>query len=82
MILVTVGINVNNLGYLEERSLCFIELSNGGTEELNKILVGIYIAAVIPENDNQNPLDPINSKAKQVDKKKRKAKRCQQRKLI
>ncbi len=51
--LIIVSIHVTNLGYLKDNSFHFTELFNGGTKELNKILVGLSTAAIIPETDDQ-----------------------------
>ena len=50
--LITIGMYVTNLGYLEDKFLYFTKLSNGNIEELDKILVGLDIAAIISETDN------------------------------
>ncbi len=47
--LVTVGMHVTNLGYLEDRPPYFTELPEGGTEESNRMLIGLDTAAVIPK---------------------------------
>lgn len=60
-IFVKVGMYVTNLGYLEERSPCFTELPDRNTEESNRILIGLDIVAVIPETNDQDPLDLIDS---------------------
>ena len=46
--------HITNLGYLENRSSHFIELSNGNTEELNRILIRLDITAIISETGNQD----------------------------
>lgn len=58
-----------------------MELSDGDIEESNKILVGLDIAIIIPETDNQDLLELIDFKAKRVNKMKKKAERCWQRKI-
>ncbi len=80
-ILITVGIHVTNLGYLEDRPPHFTELLDGSTKESNKMLVRLDIAAIIPETDNQDLLDLIDLEAEWVNKKKEKAERRQQRKI-
>ncbi len=61
--LITFGIHVINLGYLEDGPPCFTELPDSGTEESNRMLVGLDTAAVIPETDDQNLPDLIDSEA-------------------
>ncbi len=51
VILVIVDIHIINLDYLKNRSPHFIELLDGSTEELNKMLVGLDTRTVIPENN-------------------------------
>ena len=63
-ILITIGIYIINLGYLEDRSLYFTELPNDGTEELNRILVWLDIVAVIQKIDIQNLPDIIDLEVK------------------
>ena len=46
---IIVGIHVTNLSYLEDKSLCFIELLDNNTEESNRMLVGQNTAAIILE---------------------------------
>lgn len=41
-----------NLGYLEYKSLYFIELLDSYMEKLNKILIGLNTITIIPEIDN------------------------------
>lgn len=50
--LITVVMHITNLGYLKDRLLHFTEFLDDGTEKLNRILVGLNIAAVILETDN------------------------------
>lgn len=73
--------HVPNLGYLENKSLRFIEFLNSGTEESNKILVRLHTAAVIPKTINQDLLDLIDSEANQANMKKEKAERQRERKI-
>ncbi len=79
--LITVGMHITNLGYLEDGPPCFTELPDGGTEELNRMLVGLDTAAIIPETDDQDLSDLIVSEVEQVNKKKEKAERRRQRKI-
>lgn len=79
--LITVSIHVTNLGYPKDDSLHFIELFNSGTKKSNKILVGLGIAAIIPETDEQVLWDQIESEAERTNKKKEKPERCRQRKI-
>lgn len=79
--LVTVGIYVTNLNYLEDGSFCFMELLDGGTEESNRILVELDTAAVILETDDQNLPDLIDSESEWANKKKKKVERRQQREI-
>lgn len=75
---VTVRMHITNLGYLEDRPLCFIKLPDGGIEEFNKMLVGLDTATIILESDNQDLPDLfelIDLEAKQVNKKKEKVER-------
>ena len=51
-ILITVGIYIINLGYLEDKFPCFIEFSDGNIDKLNRMLVGLDTTAIIPETDN------------------------------
>lgn len=78
---IMVDIHVINLGYLKKGSLRFTKLSNSGTEESNKMLVGLDIAAVISETDDQDLSDLIDLEVKQANKKKKKVERRQQRKI-
>lgn len=50
--LIKIGIYITNLDYLENRPLCFTELLDNSMEELNKILVGLNIAAIISKTNN------------------------------
>ncbi len=79
--LITVGMHITNLGYLEDGPPRFTELPDGGTEESNRMLVGLDIAAVIPKTDDQDLPDLIDSEAKRANKKKEKAERRRQRKI-
>ncbi len=79
--LITVGMCVTNLGYLEDGSRRFTKLPNSGTEESNKMLVELDTAAVIPEADNQDLPDLIDLEAERANKKKEKAERRRQRKI-
>ncbi len=79
--LITVGMHVTNLSYLEDGPPCFTQLPDGGMEESNRILVGVDTAAVIPETNNQDLPDLIDSEAEWVNKKKEKAERRRQRKI-
>ena len=67
---------VINLDYLEDKLLCFRELLDSDTEELNRMLIRLYIAAVILETNNQNLLDLIELETKWANKKKEKAEIC------
>lgn len=58
--LITVGIHVINLIYLENGPLCLTKLPDGGTEESNKMLVGLDIAVIIPNTNKQEPPLSIN----------------------
>ncbi len=80
-ILITVGMHFTNLGYLEDGPPRFMEFPNGGTEELNRMLVGLDTTAVIPETDNQDLPDLIDSEAERANKKKEKAERRRQSKI-
>ena len=73
--LITVGMHVINLGYLENRPPHFRELSDSGMEESNRMLIELKTAAIIPETDDQDLPDLIDSKAEQANKKKEKAER-------
>lgn len=73
---IIVGIHVINLGYLKNRSLCFIKLSDDGTKEINKILIRLNIDVVISETDDQYLLDLIDLKTEQAKKKKKKVEKC------
>ena len=48
---ITVSMHVISLRYLEDGSLYFTELPDSGTEELNRMLVGLDTTAVIPNID-------------------------------
>ena len=74
--LIIIGIYVTSLGYLEDKPLCFINLLNSSIEELNKMLIKLDTATVIPKTDNQDQSDLINSKAERANKKKEKVERC------
>ena len=50
--LIIICIYVIKLSYIEDRFSYFTKLSDSGMEELNRILVGLDIAAVILETDN------------------------------
>ena len=75
--LITVSMHVTNLGYLKNGPLRFTELPDGGIKKSNRMLVGLDIAVVIPETDNQDVPDFIDLEAKWANKKKEKAKRRQ-----
>lgn len=79
--LVTVGIDITNLGYLKDRSSRSMKLPDSGIEKLNKILVELDTAAVILEINDQDPTDLIDSEAKWVNKKKEKARKRWQKKV-
>ena len=79
--LITVDMHIINLGYLEERLFYFIELSDGDTEESNRILIGLEITTVIPKTNDQDLLDLIDLEVEQANKKKEKTKRRRQRKI-
>ncbi len=66
-----------NLSYLKDGLLYFTEFSEGNINELNKMLVGLDIATVISETDNQNLIDLIDLEVEWANKKKEKAKRYQ-----
>ena len=51
-ILIIISIYITNLGYLQDKSLYFTELSNGSIEELKKILIKLDITAIISEINN------------------------------
>ena len=80
-ILIIISMHVTNLGYFEDGPLCFTELSDGGTKESNRLLLGLNTALVISEINNQYLLDLIDSKVKRVNKKKEKIERRRQRKI-
>lgn len=82
MTLVIVDMHVINLGYLEDRPPCFMKLPDGGTKELSRMLVRLDTITVIPEIDKQNPPYLINLEVEQANKKKEKAEKCRQRKII
>lgn len=73
--LIIVDIYVTNLGYLKNRSPYFTELPDSVMEKLNKILVGLDTATVIPDIDDQDLSDRIDSKVEQAKKKKEKVER-------
>lgn len=50
-ILVTIGIHVIKLGYLEDGSPHFTKLLEGGTEDSNRMLLRLDSAAIILETD-------------------------------
>ncbi len=79
--LIIVGMHVTKLGYQEDKPPRFIEFPDGGTEESNRILVGLDTAAVIPETKNQDLPHLINSEPERANKKKEKAERHRQRKI-
>ncbi len=79
--LIIVGMHVTKLGYLEDGPPCFTELPDGGTEESNRMLVGLDTAAVIPETNDQDLPNLIDLEAERANKKKEKAKRRRQRKI-
>lgn len=58
-----------------------MELPEGGTNKLNKMLVGLDTAIVISKTDNQDLPYLIDLEAKRANKKKEKAERCRQRKI-
>lgn len=62
--LLTFNIHVTNLGYLENVPLCFTELPNSNTEDLNRTLGGLDNAAAILDNNNKHSLDLLDLKAK------------------
>ncbi len=75
MTLIIVGMHIPNLGYLEDGLPHFMELPDSGTEELNRMLVGLNTAVVIPETDDQDLPDLIDLKVERANKKKEKVKR-------
>lgn len=78
---VTIDIQVTNLGYLENRTLGFIKLPDGGTQESNRMLVGLDTAVGITETKNQDLPYLISSKVDWVNKKKLKTERIRKRKI-
>lgn len=80
--LIIIGIYVTNLGLIEDRSFCFIELLNGSTEKSNIMLVRLNITAVILEINNHHQPDLINLEIKQINKKKKRLKSASKKKLI
>lgn len=64
MTLITIGIYITNLGYLEDGSPYFIELLDSDTKESNRMLIGLDIATVILETDDQDLPDLINLEVK------------------
>ncbi len=74
--LITVGMHITHLSYLEDRPPRFTELPDSGTEESNRMLVGLDTAGVISETDDQDLPDLIDSEAERANKKKEKAERC------
>lgn len=76
MTFVIVDMHVINLGYLEDRSPCFMKLPDGGIKELSRMLVGLDTSIVIPKIDKQNPSHLINLEIEPANKKKEKAERC------
>ena len=79
--LIIIGMHVTNLDYLENKPFCFTELLNGGIEKLNRMLVRLDTATVIPETDNKYLLDLIDLEVEWINKKEKKAKRHRQRKI-
>lgn len=79
--LAIVNMHITNLGYLEDKLFCFTKLLDSGIEELNKMLLGLDTAAVIPITDNQDLQNLINLKTIQASKKKKKVERRWQRKI-
>lgn len=75
MTLVTIGMYVTNLGYLEDRSPCFMVLLEGSIKKSNRMLVGLDITVVILETNHQDLPDPIDLKVKWANKKKERAKK-------
>lgn len=59
-ILITIGMHVANLGYLEDGSPYFIELPDSNMKKSNRMLVGLDTAAIIPETDDQDLSDLID----------------------
>lgn len=78
---VTMSMHITNLGCLENGSSCFTELLDGVMEKLNRMLVGLNIAVVISETNNQDLPDPIDLEVERANKKKKKAKGRRQRKI-
>ena len=74
--------HVTNLDYLGDGPLYFTKLPDGGMDKSNRILIGLDIAAVILETDDQDLLDLIDLETEQANKKKEKTERRRQKKLI
>lgn len=74
--LLAFGMHITNLGYLEDRASCVMELSDGSTERLD-LGLGLDHAAGISDNHNQLPPDLSDSEAKWAKKKAEKAQRHQ-----
>lgn len=70
-----------NLDYLNDGSLHFTELPDGGMKESNKMLIGLNIVTIIPETDNQDPPNLIDSEIERANKKKKDAKKRRQKKI-
>lgn len=60
MILIIVSIHITNPGYLEDRPPYCMKLPEDDTEESNRVLVGLDIAAIIPKTDDQDLMDLID----------------------
>lgn len=61
--LLTLGMHVTNLGYLEDGPPRFTELPDGGTEESNRTLVGLVNDDAIQDNNHENPVKLIGIKS-------------------
>ncbi len=75
MTLITVGMDVTNLGYLRDGPPHFTKLPDSGTKESNRMLIGLNTAAVIPETNDQDLPNLIDLEVKRAKKKKEKAER-------
>lgn len=73
--LITISMFINNLGYLEDKSLHFMKILNSGLEKINKMLVGLDKTAIIPKINKKDLLYLIVLEAEYANKKKEKDKR-------
>lgn len=61
------GLYISTLGYLEDRSICFIELPDDGIEKLNKCLIRLNTTITILDNNQQlNLLNLTDLEAKRA----------------